>query len=198
MMPIFPLGTVLFPDGVLPLRIFEARYVDMVRACLRDDQAFGVCLITAGHEVGEAADHEPIGCTARIVDWDMEQLGVLLVRAIGGQRFRVVRRSVGAGQLVSAEVESIDPDPFVAIPDPLQDCVTLLRRIVEDVRRREPDPKRQMIAEPYRFDAAGWVANRLCEFVPVAPRVRHQLMALEDPIARLGLVRGYLQRHQVL
>ena len=81
--PVFPLGTVLFPGGVLPLRIFEARYMDMVRERMQREAPFGICLITRGGEVGEAAEHEPVGCLAHIRGWDMEQLGVLQLRAAG-------------------------------------------------------------------------------------------------------------------
>ena len=91
-LPIFPLGTVLFPDGVLALRVFEARYLDMISECMRRDAPFGVCLITRGGEVGEPAEHESTGCEARIIDWDAENTGVLLIRARGGSRFRVIGR----------------------------------------------------------------------------------------------------------
>ena len=82
---LFPLNAVLFPGGVMPLRIFEARYMDMVRDCMQKEQSFGVCLIVKGAEVGGAADHEPVGCLAKIVDWDMQQLGLLHIRTIGMQ-----------------------------------------------------------------------------------------------------------------
>jgi Lon protease-like protein len=197
-LPIFPLGTVLFPGGVLPLRIFEARYMDMARDCMASGQPFGVCLITSGQEVGEAAEHEAVGCTASIADWDMPQLGLLHVRAIGGQRFRVLARRVQADGLVRADAETIDEDPPAAVPSEFAGCATLLRRIVEDLVEREQDPMKRMIAPPYAFDSASWVSNRLCEFVPISPRARQRLMELEDPVARLSLVFQYLQQHQVI
>lgn len=195
---IFPLGTVLFPGGVLPLRVFEPRYLDLVRECTAAELPFGVCLITEGNEVGEAAQHEAIGCTARIVDFDMERSGVLSLRAMGGQRFRVLERRVRADGLVRADIEMIDPDEPTPVPQEFAACTTLLRRVVDDLVAREPDPMRQMIAPPYDFDSAVWVGNRLCEFLPIPPRARQKLMALDDAVTRLSLLHQYLQQHRVI
>jgi Lon protease-like protein len=197
-LPIFPLSTVLFPGGVLPLRIFEARYMDMVRDCMQRDAPFGVCLITRGGEVGEPAEHEPIGCVAHIRGWDMAQLGVLQLRTIGGTRFRIVDRRVGRNGLIRASVDELPDDARIPVPEDLADCAMLVRRIVDDLREREPDAQRRMIAEPIEPDSAAWVANRLCEFLPIPSPTKHKLMALEDPLARLQLVQRWLQQHQVL
>ncbi|MCL4184282.1 MAG: LON peptidase substrate-binding domain-containing protein [Burkholderiaceae bacterium] len=194
----FPLGTVLFPGGVLPLRVFEPRYLDLVRECTAADLPFGVCLITEGNEVGEAAQHELIGCTARIVDFDMERSGVLGLRTVGGQRFRVLERRVRADGLIRADIEMIDPDEPAPVPQEFEACVTLLRRVVEDLVAREPDPMRQMIAPPYDFDSSVWVSNRLCEFLPIPPRARQKLMELDDAVTRLSLLHQYLQQHRVI
>src|SRR5882724_7842291 len=108
---LFPLGTVLFPDGVLPLRIFEARYMDMVRDCMRREAPFGVCLIAgSGSEGGAAARTASVGCLARIAAWDMEQLGLLHIRTVGGQRFRVLDSQLQPDQLRRAEIELLEPD----------------------------------------------------------------------------------------
>ena len=113
---LFPLGTVLFPGGVLSLRVFEARYTDLVSESMQRDAPFGVCRITQGQEVGEAAEHEPVGCLARISDWDMEQPGVLSLRTRGEQRFRVLRRRVQSDGLIRADAELIDDDPLLPVP----------------------------------------------------------------------------------
>jgi Lon protease-like protein len=195
---IFPLGTVLFPGGVLPLRVFEPRYLDLVRDCTAADLPFGVCLITEGNEVGEPAQHEAIGCTARIVDFDMEQSGVLGLRTVGGQRFRVLERRMRADGLIRADIEMLDPDEPAPVPQEFAACTTLLRRVVDDLVAREPDPMRQMIAHPYDFDSAVWVGNRLCEFLPIPPRARQKLMELDDAVTRLSLLYQYLQQHRVI
>ncbi len=197
-LPIFPLGTVLFPGGVLPLRVFEARYMDMVRGCLQADTPFGVCLITRGREVGEAAEHEPIGCLARVESWDMEQLGVLQIRTRGGERFEVLERRIQADGLIRATVRLLPEDPDAPIGEGFAILAQLVQRIVEDLAEREPDPARRMVAEPHRFDSSVWVSNRLCEFLPIPMGVRQKLMALPDPQARLSLARQFLAQRQVI
>lgn len=196
--PIFPLSSVLFPGGVLPLRIFEARYMDMVRDCMRQDTPFGVCLITRGGEVGEPAEHEPIGCLAHIRGWDMEQVGLLQLRTVGGTRFRIVDRRVGRNGLIRASVDRLPDDARLPVPDELADCVRLVRRIVEDLREREPDADKRMIEEPGDFESAAWIANRLCEFLPIAAPTKQKLMALDEPLTRLSIVHRWLQQQQVL
>ena len=195
---VFPLSTVLFPGGVLPLRIFEARYMDMVRDCMQREQPFGVCLITRGGEVGEAAEHEALGCLASIRNWDMQQLGLLEILTVGTQRFRILDRRVAPNGLIRATLETIADDAHQPLPQELAMCATLLERIVQDLEQREPDPAKRMIAQPYAFESAAWVANRLAEFLPIAAPVKHKLMALEDPVARLALVHRVLEQHRVL
>ncbi|TXL65463.1 LON peptidase substrate-binding domain-containing protein [Zeimonas arvi] len=195
---IFPLNTVLFPGGVLPLRIFEARYMDMARDCMAAQVPFGVCLITAGGEVGEPAEHEAVGCEARIVDWDMQQLGLLQVRTIGGRRFRVSTRRVQPDGLVRAATEPIPDDPDLPIPGELAVCASLVGRLIEDLVEKEIDPMKKMIEPPYRLDSATWVGNRLCEFLPISPKARQRLMALDDPLTRLSVIHQYLQQHRVV
>jgi Lon protease-like protein len=197
-LPIFPLGTVLFPESALPLRIFEARYMDMVRDCMQTGTPFGVCLIVKGNEVGQAAEHEQIGCLAKITDWDMEQLGLLYIRTRGGERFSIVDRRVQPDGLIRANVTLIDADPEDQLPDRFAACATLLRRIVEDLIEKEPNALNRMIGEPYRYESSSWVSNRLCEFLPIPASAKQKLMELPDPEARLGIVHQYLQQHRVL
>ncbi len=197
-LPIFPLSTVLFPGGVLPLRIFEARYMDMVRACMNSQSPFGVCLITRGGEVGEPAEHESIGCLAHIHDWDMQQLGLLQLRTIGGSRFRIESRRLETNGLIRASASLIPDDEPTPLPGEYAECAALLRRIVEEWRGNEPDPNKRMIAEPCEFDSASWVGNRLAEFLPIPGPVKNKLMALDDPIARLAIVHRWLQQQKVI
>src|SRR6185503_19392245 len=104
--PLFPLNTVLFPGGVLPLRVFEARYLDMTRDCMKSGTPFGVCLIHEGSEVGAPAVPRSVGCTATITDWDMQQLGVLNLRTRGERRFRILSSGANKQGLISAEVQT--------------------------------------------------------------------------------------------
>ncbi len=197
-LPIFPLQSVLFPSGALALRVFETRYVDMVRECMHSGTQFGVCRITRGKEVGAAAKHEAVGCLAAISDFDMEQLGVLQLQAVGGQRFRVIERRVQDDGLIRADVELLEPDPEVEVPARYEACPLLLRRIVGDLESREPGAAQRLIVPPYQYESAGWVANRLCEFLPITAKARQQLMELPDPLARLSLVHRYLEQHRVV
>jgi uncharacterized protein len=195
---LFPLSAVLFPGGVMPLRIFEARYMDMVRNCMQQDRMFGVCLIVKGGEVGRAAEHEAVGCLAKIVDWDMQQLGLLNIRTIGTQRFRTLERRVQKDGLIRADIQPLAADPEVALPDDHSACGVLIRRLVEDLEKREDDPLKRMVASPYEFESAAWVSNRLCEFLPIPLRARQKLMELDDPLARLSLVHQFLQQRQAI
>ncbi|MCS7100431.1 MAG: LON peptidase substrate-binding domain-containing protein [Burkholderiaceae bacterium] len=208
-LPLFPLHAVLFPDGVLPLRVFEARYMDMVRDCLRRDAPFGVCLITAGAEVGSAARTEAVGCLARIVAWDMEQLGLLHIRTVGGQRFRVRSTRVQADQLLVADVDLIAPDADCALDAEHEPCALLLERVIDDLRARQEEKRRAGLAEgavlgglpfeePVRLDSSVWVGNRLCEILPVPLKAKQKLMELEDARARLQIITQYLRQHAVL
>jgi Lon protease-like protein len=197
-LPLFPLGTVLFPGGVLPLRVFETRYMDMVRACMHTGSPFGVCLITDGKEVGDTPSHESIGCLASILDWDMEQLGLLRIRASGGRRFEVQERRVQRDGLLRARVRLLGPDPDLAVPQDFEILPQLVRRIVSDLVEQEENPQNRMVAEPYDFDSATWVSNRLCEFLPIPMKARQKLMELDEPLTRLSLVRQFLEQRQVI
>ncbi|MFZ9406225.1 MAG: LON peptidase substrate-binding domain-containing protein [Burkholderiaceae bacterium] len=195
---LFPLSTVLFPGGVLPLRIFEARYTDMVRECMRQNRPFGVCLITKGGEVGETAEHEPIGCLAYIQDVDMEQPGVLRIRTVGSQRFRVGAARSDASRLIRAQVHLIDPDPLVPVPSEHAPCVDLVRRMVQEIERTVPDPSQRMIAGPMEYESAAWVANRIAEFLPIPGTSKYRLMTVDDPADRLAIVHRWLSQQGVL
>jgi Lon protease-like protein len=197
-LPIFPLSTVLFPGGVLPLRIFETRYMDMVSDRMRHNAPFGVCTITRGGEVGTPAEHETVGCLAHITDFDMQQPGLLQLRTVGGQRFRIERRSFQPDGLIVADTVLLPADPELPVPPEHAECAALIRRIVEDLRRNEPDPQRRVIEEPCDFESTAWVANRLAEFLPIAAPAKHKLMALDDPGARLAIVHRWLQQHGAL
>jgi uncharacterized protein len=185
-LPLFPLHTVLFPGGRLPLRIFEQRYLDMAKACLRDGTPFGVCLIREGHEVletgGPPAAPSLVGCTARIGEWDMPQLGVLQVTAHGGQRFRIRDHAVHSGGLLRGAVELL-PEIESEIPEAFRICRRILERIVDD----HPD----LFARPYALDSGLWVSARLAEVLPFPIEMKQELLEMEtarERLARLSAV----------
>ena len=176
--PLFPLGTVLFPQGLLPLRIFEARYMDMAKACLRDDTPFGVCLIAKGREVGAPAEPHAVGTLARIVSWDMPQLGLLHVIAEGGRRFRVLGRRVESSGLLRANVELLADEEPVPLPEDFVRLIPLLRRTLGELGERGP-------ARPHRYDDAVWVSYRFCELLNLPDLLKQDLLEADDCIERL-------------
>lgn len=155
---LFPLGTVLFPGGALPLKIFEQRYLDMTKACIRDNLPFGVCLIREGREVGTAAVPEPVGCLATIEQWDMPQPSMFHLLARGGERFRILETQVAANGLLSGDVEMLPP---LAPGAPDADCVELLQRVIKQVGAEH-------FPQPIQLDDGAWVAYRLAEMLPMA------------------------------
>ena len=179
--PLFPLNTVLFPGGLLPLRVFEARYMDMARQCLREKSNFGVCLIREGSEVGKPAVHEMIGCEARIAQCDMQQMGVLQILAQGLGRFRVLSSSTNSQGLILAEVEAIGVETPQAVPEQYLACAKLLRQLVSE----HGDA---VFAAPHQFDDAAWVGYRLAEVIPFPLQDRQKLLVMEESLARLSIL----------
>jgi len=184
-LPIFPLGAVLFPGGVLPLKVFEARYVDMTRECMKAGTPFGICLIKEGGEVGSPAVPHAIGCLATITDWDMEQLGVLQIKTRGLQRFRILSSRVQANGLIRAATQPIADDPVTGVRMEFAGCMILLKALL-------PKVPADLIPEPHDFDNAAWLSNRLSEVLPIPALAKQKLMELENPDARLEIIHKYL------
>ena len=187
---LFPLGTVLFPGGLLPLRVFEQRYMQMVSACLRASEPFGVCLIREGKEVGAPAVPHPVGCLARIAQWDMQQLGVLNIVARGERRFRILERRVQADGLARADIELLAEESDEAVPEDSALGVRLLRAIVDEGAGGR-------IEEPFRFDSASWVSARLAEVLPLPPAMKQKLLETDESGRRLDAICDFLREQQL-
>ena len=183
--PLFPLNTVLFPGGLLPLRIFEQRYLEMAKACLRDGTPFGVCLIREGGEVGAPATHEDLGCLARIMQWDMQQLGLLQLITQGGERFRVRARRIRADGLILADIELLAEAADTPLPGRFGACRQLIERIVAEHGER-------LFAKPFRLDSSAWVGARLAEVLPLPAAARQKLLELDDSLQRLEILQRLL------
>ncbi|CAA2102997.1 LON peptidase substrate-binding domain-containing protein [Variovorax paradoxus] len=199
--PLFPLGTVLYPAGLLPLRIFEVRYLDMIGKCRKADLPFGVVSLTSGSEVRKAgADAESfaaVGTLASIREFESPQSGLLQIECVGTQRFRIRSAELQKHGLWIAEVDPVADDVALEIPDDLKHTATALQRLIdtlEERRRAQGETVRLPIAEPYRLDDCGWVANRWCELVPMQLELRQRLMELDSPLMRLELVSDLLAR----
>ncbi|MEW6690335.1 MAG: LON peptidase substrate-binding domain-containing protein [Pseudomonadota bacterium] len=183
---LFPLNTVLFPGGLLPLRVFEQRYLEMSKACLRDGSAFGVCLIREGAEVGAPATPAEVGCSARIVRWDMQQLGLLQIVAQGERRFRVRATRVRGDGLVLGRVAYLPDEAAVPVPQQFAVCRRLLERVVAEHGE-------QLFAPPFQLDSSAWVSARLAEVLPLPAAAKQALLEL-DGLARLEAVQRLLAR----
>lgn len=189
--PLFLLRVVLHPGGRMELRVFEPRYLEMVKACLRESTPFGVCLIARGREVAQSAADtaEPhrVGTLATIVDWDMPQLGILNIVSHGGQRFRVLAWRREPNGLVRARVEMLPDPPTQPIPQAYARLVPMLRSLIEALETPPP--------QPYRFYDAGWVADRWAELLPLPMEKRQELLELDDGVARLDAIYHFLEQN---
>lgn len=176
--PLFPLHTVLFPGGVLALRIFEARYLDMVSECMKQGSGFGVSLIREGKEVGEAASAYDVGTLVGISWFERRDDGLLGITVTGQKRFRILDTEVGPNQLVHAEVELLPPEPPRPVPEGYRPLAQLLENILEQLDFPYARLER-------RYDDAVWLGARLTEFLPLKLEIKQYLLQLDDPLARL-------------
>jgi Lon protease-like protein len=177
---LFPLNIVLFPDGPLPLRIFETRYVDMVRSCMREGRGFGVVLIRAGNEVGPAETYD-VGTMAKITDFHQLSDGLLGLSCVGQQRFRIVQKTVQADGLNLGEVEWLGPEPTVGVPPRHARLADLLQTVLPQLGEVYTDIEMHL-------DDAAWVGHRLAEILPIPLQEKQSCLEIDDPVQRLDLL----------
>ena len=205
-LPLFPLGTVLYPGGLLPLRIFEVRYLDMIAKCRKTGAPFGVVCLTRGSEVRKAdasnpsgngfaqEDFNAVGTLATITELSVPQPGLMIIRCEGAQRFRISNREKLKHGLWVADVTRLEDDMPVKIPDDLQASATALGKLINSLQQRHVPNEQMPVVAPYRLDDCGWVANRWCELLPMPLELKQRLMALDNPLVRLELVSDILER----
>ena len=180
--PLFPLHTVLFPEGPLPLRIFEPRYLELVSHCLRTDSRFGVCLIESGDEVGQVPTPYEVGTLARIVDWHRRPDGLLGITARGETRFRILGSEVLPNRLIEAQVELVADEAQTALPS---DCIPMadfLRQLIKHVPHL-------FSGLTLKYGDATWVGCRLAELLPIPLAQKQYLLQLNEPVQRLERLR---------
>ncbi|MEN3367200.1 MAG: uncharacterized protein V7606_4474 [Burkholderiales bacterium] len=200
-LPLFPLNTVLFPDGVLPLQIFEVRYLDMINKCIANGTAFGVVALTQGSEVRKPGATETIaavGTMARIVESSAPMPGLLHIVSQGATRFRITSSVQLKTGLWMAEVTAIDNDQVVDIPDELQNTADALGKLIASLQGDGVPVKEMPLAAPYRLDECGWVANRWSELLPLPVSQKQQLLELDNPVLRLELIQDVLGEQGLL
>ncbi len=225
-LPLFPLGSVLFPGGMLPLRIFEVRYLDMIGKCHKAGAPFGVVSLTSGSEAqkpappdaaddaaqdagsGAAGRGSPgafasesfhaVGTLATIAEFSAPQPGFMVIRCIGTQRFEIARQERLKYGLWIADVNRIPDDAALAVPDDLKGAALALGKLHTSLRARGVPQDQLPFGPPFRLDDCAWVANRWCELLPLPPAQKQQLMALDNPLVRLELVNDILVRSGIV
>jgi Lon protease-like protein len=190
-MPLFPLNTVLFPGGNLPLRIFEPRYLSMIGSCMKRGEGFGVMLIAAGQEAGTASDFHAVGTSASVVDFDQLDDGMLGVTCRGGRRIRVISHDVQPDQLIVAEVETLE-EITRTLPAQYIVLQTFLRELI---KREEAEAYRQWLKEDW--DNATWIGYRLAELLPLTLSSKQALLEM-DPLQRLEVLHSVMQENQLI
>ena len=205
-LPLFPLGTVLYPGGLLPLRIFEVRYLDMISKCHKNGAPFGVVSLTQGSEVRKAdttrsggdgfaqEEFNAVGTLATIKEFSVPQPGLMMIRCEGAQRFEISNKEKLKHGLWIADVTRLTHDQRVKIPEDLQACANALGKLIENLQQREMPNEQMPVLEPYQLDDCGWVANRWCELLPMPLELKQRLMELDNPLVRLELVSDILER----
>jgi Lon protease-like protein len=199
--PLFPLKTILFPDGHLPLQVFEVRYLDMIKRCIANDEEFGVVSLLDGSEVRVPDQHETLsaaGTMARIVEWSAPLPGLLQISCIGTTRFQVKSTEQLKHGLWMAEVDEVAEDMVVPIPSEQQDVANALGTLIRSLQKKQISTANMALMPPYRLDEAGWVANRWCELLRLDLEEKQRLLLQENPVLRLELVQDVLAENGLL
>ncbi len=197
--PLFPLGTVLFPDGVLPLQIFEVRYLDMMSHCIADGTPFGVVLLTGGGEVRTPEGMESFvdgGTLASVQESVASAPGLLQVSCRGGVRFKVLGKMRRPNGLWMAEVALLEDDRVIPVPTELQGASDALDKVLASLH--EVPEQRWPVLPPFRLDDCGWVANRWCDLLPLPNGQKQSLLMLDNPVIRLELMHDLLDEHGLI
>jgi uncharacterized protein len=193
--PLFPLNTVLFPDGYLQLRIFEVRYLELMRQCVAKDSEFGVTSLVRGRETrvpGQDARLSEFGTQARILDITGELGSLQHVRCLGTHRFKILSSEVQKNGLWIAEVAPLEPDLVVPVPKELDDTSRALGHLIAALQQEGLEPNDFPLLPPYRLNDCGWVSNRWCDLLPLNSQEKQRLLSLNNPLLRLELVQDLL------
>ena len=198
---LFPLNTILFPDGHLPLQVFEVRYLDLVKRCIAKGEEFGVVPLLEGSEVRRPDSHETLsaaGTMARIVEWSAPLPGLMQISCVGTTRFQIMSAEQLKHGLWVAEVEPVEDDLVVPIPPEQQDVANALGSLIRSLQKKQISTTNMPLAPPYRLDEAGWVANRWCELLRLDLAEKERLLMQENPVLRLELIQDVLSENGLL
>jgi Lon protease-like protein len=199
--PLFPLNTILFPDGHLPLQVFEVRYLDLIKRCIARGEEFGVVSLLDGSEVRLPDKQETLstaGTMARIIDWTAPLPGLLQISCVGTKRFQVRSAEQLKHGLWMAEVDEVAEDMVVPVPTEQQDVANALGALIRSLQKKQISTANMPLAPPYRLDEAGWVANRWCELLRLDLEEKQRLLLQENPVLRLELIQDVLSENGLL
>jgi len=186
-LPLFPLNTVVFPDGRLPLKIFEQRYLEMIKQAIAADSPFGICAIREGTETGTPAVPYSVGTRVHVTDWDMPQTGILHIDTHAQERFVIRSTHTEPSGLLIGTVEDVSAEPAVAVPDDLELAIEILRHIIDEYGDAH-------FPAPHDFGNAVWVGYRLSEVLPLKLSIRQNLLEMNDSITRLRILTEFLKK----
>jgi uncharacterized protein len=196
--PLFPLSTVLYPQGVLNLQIFELRYLELMKKCLQDETPFGVVSLLDGDEVrrpDEKIQMALIGTLVEIEHHEFMTPSLMQVSTIGTQRFKLLDTRQEKNGLWMGEIQTMPNDPVVEIPDYLQGSANALANFINSLDEKGITEEQLPFRPPYRLMDSGWVSNRWCEMLPMEKSTKLQLLALDNPLLRLELIDDHLHAH---
>ena len=199
--PLFPLNTVLFPAGFLPLQIFEVRYLDMIKKCIANQQQFGIVALLHGSEVRKPDRPDilsGVGTMAHIDEWSAPLPGLLHIACTGTVRFKIVSSEISKYGLWMAQTEALEDDMVVPIPPEQENVANALGALIRSLQQRQIPPQQMPIKPPFRLDESGWVANRWCELLSLDISQKQRLLAQENPLLRLELVQDVLAENGLL
>lgn len=186
-LPLFPLQTVVFPGGLLPLRVFEPRYMEMVTQVIAERASFGICAIYEGRETDVSVKHHAVGTQVQVIDWDMPQPGILHIQTQARERIVVRASHREPNGLLVAEVDDVGVEPAVAVPPELALSVEILHQIIDKL-----GPEK--FAQPHDYNNAVWVSYRLSEVLPLQLSIRQNLLEMNDSLARLAILTDFLKK----
>lgn len=185
-LPLFPLNSIIFPGGVLPLRIFESRYLDMVKDCVRNQTNFVICLIKDGSEVGAAAKHRSIGTACSIIDWETLPDGLLGITVQGQKRVEIKNTQTQANQLLIGQVEDLSEFDDETLPAKFDEWAHLISVIIEELGKPFNQQDQQLAS-------AHWVGARLTEFLPFELEQKQRILEIDHPLVRLEQLQDVLK-----
>ncbi|MFK7815884.1 MAG: LON peptidase substrate-binding domain-containing protein [Gammaproteobacteria bacterium] len=190
-LPLFPLNSVIFPGGALPLRLFEPRYLDMIKECMRNEHGFGIALIKSGAESGQAAEVYRTGTECRIEDWETLPDGLLGITAYGEKKIHIEDTFIRSNQLLVGQVQHLDMETDVELPEEFAAMRTLLQKVITQVGK-------PYTTLPAGYEYAGWVGARLTELLPLQSHIKQKLLEIDDHIVRLYHLKEAMQDSKFL